>query len=305
MRAAPRTVARRLARRGRGTRGAALVIVLWLLVLLTTLAGSHAYNAHVETRLAGNRLELARARHAAEAGVYRGILELFRPPLRGRWVADGSAHAMAVDDTAVTVSLTNAAGLVDLNQAPPELLRVLMGVLTDDPTEQDSLVDAVLDWRDPDDLVRAHGAERRDYQALARVGPRNGPFATPIELRYVLGLSALAVERLRPLVTVWSGFAGINPRFAPPELLAAMPGADEERVGSYVEGRGASRLAGAPMVGGVQGLLTDVESQACVVAAVATRPNGTRARVTAVVNLRARASAGARGRYIVNEWRES
>ena len=41
---------------------------------------------------------------------------------------------------------------------------------------------AVLDWRDPDNVPRPHGAEEAWYVGQGRAPPRNGPFADVREL---------------------------------------------------------------------------------------------------------------------------
>ena len=56
--------------------GIALVVVLWLLVLMTVIAASHARIIRTETRLASNQVENSKARSLAEAGVHHAILEL-------------------------------------------------------------------------------------------------------------------------------------------------------------------------------------------------------------------------------------
>jgi general secretion pathway protein K len=211
------------------------VIVLWLLVLLTAIAGSHAYNTHVETRLARNRVEQVAVRQAAAAGVERAVLELLNPVPGKRWTFDGRSHALAIGEAEVTVSLRDLAGLVDLNAATPELLDALLtaaekqsgGALTIDEATRKAVVDAIGDWRDRDDLRRLNGAEAAEYLAADRgYGPTNGPFASVHELRYVLGMTPELYETLAPLLTVHSKMPGINPDYAPEALLTGLPGAD-------------------------------------------------------------------------------
>lgn len=230
--------------------GIALVIVMWLLVLLAAIGGSHAYNAHIESRLARNRLDGAAAHQAASAGVQRAILELFNPIPGGRWNFNGTPREIAIGDARVVVRMRDTAGLVDLNRAPTELLEVLADLALEGEGEapgegtavpsRDALVDALLDWRDADDLKRLHGAEEREYRAAGRTyGPRNAPFENVHELRYVLGFSPERFQRIAPYVTVHSRLPGVNAKFSLPGLLEAIPGADAATLDAY-GGGGAS-----------------------------------------------------------------
>ena len=72
--------------------GFALVIVLWVVALLSIVAASLAFSMRTETTLAHDLVAQAQARALAEAGVYRGILELTNPDRLRRWRGDGSRH---------------------------------------------------------------------------------------------------------------------------------------------------------------------------------------------------------------------
>jgi len=71
--------------RGRGRQGAALVIVLLMLALLAGVVADFLYSVRINTYLAGNQAEQARAKAVAEAGVAasEGILRHSRPFGRG------------------------------------------------------------------------------------------------------------------------------------------------------------------------------------------------------------------------------
>jgi len=290
-----------LYRAPRRQRGVALVLVLWLVVLLTVVAGSHAYNAHVEVRLAENRVQLAKARAAAEAGVSRAILELFNPFPAERWTPNGTPHGFQIGEAAVSISVRDTAGLVDLNRASPALLRAILVTLGLEEEARDALVDAIQDWRDPDDLHRLNGAEDREYRLAGRpFEAKDAPFDSTHELRYVMGMRPGDFDRLAPYLTVHSGLAGINPAFAPAGLLAILPGADAEAVEAYVAQRSTSGV-GVSLAGlGGQQFFVGQESRIYLVSATATSPRGAAARVSAVVERRVSGDAS----YVVREWRE-
>jgi type II secretory pathway component PulK len=85
----------------------------------------------------------------------------------------------------------------------------------------DSLVDALLDWRDPDTVPRPFGDESS--------ANRNGPLADVAELRYVRGFGDSLVARLTGLLTT-RGTGAINLNAAPRAVLATLPGISTEGV---------------------------------------------------------------------------
>ncbi|HIA13689.1 MAG TPA: hypothetical protein EYN74_02135, partial [Nitrospirales bacterium] len=90
-----------------------------------------------------------------------------------------------------------------------------------------TLLDAILDWLDPDNRQRAHGAEAPYYGALDRpYDIKNGPFDSLSELRLVKGMTEQAFERLSPFVTVYprapKGITPVNINTANPIVLQAL-----------------------------------------------------------------------------------
>ena len=110
-------------------RGLALVMVLWLLILLTVIAASHARVVRTETRLASNYVEAGKARSLAEAGAHHAIIELLVRDQDQRWPVDGSVNRIRLDDGVVAIAIRDARGLVDINTARPALLDKLLAGL--------------------------------------------------------------------------------------------------------------------------------------------------------------------------------
>ena len=68
--------------------------------------------------------------------------------------------------------------------------------------QQTKLVNAILDWRDKDDLVHIEGAEKKEYKdAGLSYQPRNKPFQSIEELQLVLGMNESVFKWIEPLVT--------------------------------------------------------------------------------------------------------
>jgi type II secretory pathway component PulK len=184
-----------------------------------------------------NRRGLTRARWLAE-----GCVEVVRAVL-AEWLSDGRRAGTAwreLDEVIATspllassgcdVSARAAGATLDVNVADAEQLRRLMLALGRLPIEADSLVDAILDWRDADDLPRVAGAERAWYEGSERFAPRNGPFADARELVRVRGLDWLGVDSLLGVERARVALG----RAARP-VIASLPGITPEAVERIVE----------------------------------------------------------------------
>ena len=204
--------------------GMALVVALWLIVLLSIMAVGHARGTHVDTQLASRQVSVAKARGHAEAGINHILLMLLSQD--GRQVpVDGRMFAITVDDADVTLAVRQATGLVDLNAASPDHLEAVLKAAGFVKSDRRKVVDAILDWRDGDDLRRLDGIEDDDYAAAGMPWTsRDGAFASIDELRYIPGIGQDEFERLAPLVTVYSGRGGFDLELAPPALVEAMTG---------------------------------------------------------------------------------
>ena len=258
-------------------RGIALVLALWLTVLLTAIAGSFAFSMRTEALAAGNAVGVAKVRAAADGAIDRTVFELTRPRLPGAWTPNGAPHAWVDGDVAIEVRATDETAKIDINAANEILLRGLFTTVGGaDPDTAARLVDAVIDWRDPDDYKRPNGAESADYIAAgSKVVPANAPFETIGEIARVLGMTPSIYARIVGSITVYSRQAGVNPLTASRDVLLALPNSDPAVVDAYIAARDAALAAGqpAPPYTGAQGL-TAGAIQTWRVRAQATLPDG-------------------------------
>ncbi len=234
----PARTARRL-RRG-AVRGVALIAVLWIVALLTVIGAGFALDMRTETTLTQELLAGARARAAAEAGVYRGIWELLKPDRRRRWRADGTQRRWSFRSYRVTIALQDESGRIDLNTATPELLGALLTAYGVEDERRAALVDTILDFRDADDAKGPNGAEDPEYQAEGRAsGAKDGLFNTVAELMQVLGMSRRLYGRIAPALTVHSHQPGVDAELAPPAVLRALVTGDasEDALERYLDDR--------------------------------------------------------------------
>jgi hypothetical protein len=170
--------------------GSVLVLVLWVLVLLSFIAAELIGHNREKAFLAANSWESLRQGQAIES-----VLHLFAVP---GWPIPGSEEKMdkwvrlSVDDMEVLVRVGKEAKEINLNQASDAQIRdsIIRWLGEDRFDEAEQLADAILDWRDPDDLTRTNGAEADDYEAQGLdYTPSNGPFNLLTELLLVRGVT--------------------------------------------------------------------------------------------------------------------
>jgi len=230
-------------------RGIALVIVLWIMVLLAAIAVGMGQDTRTETMLTRNQLSLAKARALADGAVELAMFEHLRPPFPDKvWFPNGAVHGWEEEGVKYAVSLAWESGRIDMNVAREPLLKGLFMSAAGLPAEDvDRIVDAIMDWRDPDDAKRLHGAEAADYKAAGRnYVPANANFETIEELQRVLGMTPETYAKIADLITVHSRQPGIDPNGASRGVLLAIPNMTPEIVDTYIQQREIARASNQP-----------------------------------------------------------
>lgn len=143
-------------------------------------------------------------------------------------------------DGSYEVEIQDESGRININNASEEQLRALMEACGIPKPDGDTIVDSILDWRDPDNLHRMNGAEQDFYQSLSPpYGVKNGRFDTVEELllvrgvtrEYFYGFAEKTPEGevthrfgLCRYVTVYSlGGMRVNINYAPLQVLLSIP----------------------------------------------------------------------------------
>lgn len=184
---------------GRHARGAALLLVLWLIALLAALVGAFALTARTE-HLQGRVLHRGVvASEAARAGLEYAVARVIDTTPEGRWLPDGRDYAWRFHDAALTLRIVDETGKVDLNVAQPPLLAGLLQAAGAEADMAEQLAGAIADWRDTDDLGQPSGAAEDPQYAAAGLpyGAKDAPFEDVGELQQVLGMTPRCTPRSR------------------------------------------------------------------------------------------------------------
>lgn len=234
-------------------RGAALLLVLWLIALLTALIGAFALTARVEALQGRTLSDGARAQELARAGVEYSLVRLADTEPTTRWLPDGRSYRWSYAGGEVELQIVDETGKVDLNQAGQPLLAALMRTQGVDQEQAGRIASAIVDWRDADPLTQVGGgAEDPDYAAAGRpYGAKDAPFETVAEVEQVLDMTPALYARLEPYLTLYSGRGEPDPAYAQAPVLTAM-GLD---AATYLAQRRspAPGAAAAQLVGGGSG----------------------------------------------------
>lgn len=214
-------------------RGVALITVLLLVAMATTVATFMAQQQAFWQRSVESGRDRAQAAALAQAGV-----DWARAVLADDKTANAHDHArelwtvrlpaIQVEDGEVAGRILDQQGLFNLNNlvrggrvsatdvAAFQRLLSLLGLPSD-------LAWALADWMDADGLPAAGGAEDGYYLALPQpYRTANAPLEDVSELLWVRGFDAATLARLHPYVTALPGVTALNVNFAPPEVLAAV-----------------------------------------------------------------------------------
>jgi general secretion pathway protein K len=215
-------------------RGFALFGVLWVMVGVSALALVAALAAREAVQAARNRSNLIAARWQAEECLARGRAVVAEALAQARAEGPSGATWDQLDRRLAASPLVGSCELrmrpvgsgIDVNTVDDEVLGQLLRGIGVPEASTDSMVAALLDWRDPDDEPRPLGLEASGYRALHRAVPRDAPFADVREIALVRGF-----ERLGGLDTLFAVEPGPIPlNHAPLVVLAALPGFSPEAI---------------------------------------------------------------------------
>lgn len=205
--------------------GFILVAVLWILGALATLVSVYAVYVTSTASAAAVRNDDLAARSLVVAAVELAAQRVANAPKDQRPTRGEVAFRMGKAN--IVAGFLNEAARMDLNAASAETLAGLVAALGAKPEEAALYAERIVAWRTP---ASAGASDEQAYRdAGLDYGPRGAPFAHADELWLVAGLPAALVEQALPYLTVFSGRADVLANDADPVVLAALPGAGQQR----------------------------------------------------------------------------
>jgi type II secretory pathway component PulK len=225
-------IAPNLTRRSRA-RAAAIMLALWALFLLSAMVISWALDINTRLTISGSANRLLEAEAMACSGVEVAMhpsVKAGSTALRGSFPSNQSFEAR----------ITGEGGRLNLkfllageNPLYLELLRKYLEVKGVDLNERDRMIDCLLDWVDPDNLVRLNGAEDEPGYK-----PTNGPLKTLEELKRVKGWEEFTSQpNWDADFTLNSTSAQIDINWASRDVLLALPGFTEMMADRFLQMR--------------------------------------------------------------------
>ena len=221
-------------------RGAALMLSLWALFLLSAMVISWA----LEHRCALDHVwERESESRGAGAGLFgRRKSRCIPAPnrVRRRW------WAASEEIKAIEARITGEGGRLNIDwviagrkiRRSIEVLRKFLEIKGVELNERDQMIDTLLDWVDADNLVRLNGAEEEaGYKAP------NKMFTRIEELKKMKGWEEFtSAEDWDADLTLDSQPGTIDLAWASRDVLLALPGTDEMRVDQFLAMRPAGRM---------------------------------------------------------------
>ena len=187
----------------RRSRGFALIVVLWFLVLIAAIGTYLMANARTETAIARNIRAAANAEALADAGVAQAVFNLAGAVESDRWKLDGEPHRLKLTTGEVTIRVSDETAKINPNHASPALMTGLFEAAGVDRARARRLGAAVADWVGAEMEPRPLGAKLQQYQdAGLSYGPPNAPVESLDELQLVLGMTPEIFAAVRPNLTI-------------------------------------------------------------------------------------------------------
>lgn len=253
-------------RRRRGQEGAALIVALWTVLLLSLLIGSLAYEMHIEAGITSYSRKVMKARAAATGGVeYAKFLLAKSYETSAFEETDEARESLRVMSmnlergigvTGLEVTMGESTAHVDVL---PESGRRNVNKLEDEDWEElldqcgvpeenwPDLIDCFMDWVDEGDEHRLNGAEEDDaYYKEQGYVPKNAPLDTVDELLLIKGFTPEVVyggpppdpksEPLRGIAHLLTTFGDgkVNINTASREVLMTLTAGNGEMLDEWV-----------------------------------------------------------------------
>ncbi len=175
----------------RHKKGLVLVAVLWLVVVLGAIVATMGRSSRLDTKVTTFRVEQLRCKWAGRAGLEKAVAILNEDKettendsMTDLWATNEQELVdMPLQRCRFTVRIVDESSKLNVNTATFYQLMEL-------PYMQEDIANAIIDWRDSDDMPTEGGAEAGYYGTLEYPYlPRDGEFRSIRELLLVKGVT--------------------------------------------------------------------------------------------------------------------
>jgi general secretion pathway protein K len=198
------------------SRGFALIVVLWTLVLVSFVMTHMMAAGRTEARIADNFVANADAEAQADGAVMEAAFRLVDAS-DAHWDIGGGPYGLRMKQATATVTIASESGKVNPNTASQQLLAALMTAVGAQPSVAASVSRAMIDWRQADQN-NANDTQRKISQyrsARLDYAPPGAPFETLDEIQRVIGMTPDLFRRLKPNLSIY--------QTGDPEIAMASP----------------------------------------------------------------------------------
>jgi hypothetical protein len=216
-------------RRSRKARGAALMLSLWALFLLSAMVISWALDIDARLALSGNANRSLEAEAMACSGAEIALHPAVKPgsPLLHGGIGPGKRFQARITGEGGRLNLRYL--LAGENPQRLEVLRKYLEVKGVDLNERDRMIDCLLDWVDPDNLVRLNGAEEEPGYK-----PANKPLTTIEEVKRIRGWEEFTSTNDWDADFTLNSTGPIDLTWASRDVLLSLPGMTEPFVDQFL-----------------------------------------------------------------------
>jgi type II secretory pathway component PulK len=196
-------------------RGIALISVLWVLLLLSGLAGAAAFMARTDAILTHKLGEYAQAESTTDAALVNAIAMISDEKTSRHPPIDGQPQSWKFQGVPITVSISNEAGRIDVNTADDDLV---LAFLYSQGIGEDRAMTLLSDLR--------------KYQHVAEGPALAGTLRTTDELKKIPSWAAQNLNCWADAFTVYTGLSSVHASDAAEQVAAALKWARDHHVGN-------------------------------------------------------------------------
>jgi general secretion pathway protein K len=251
-------------------RGVALIIVMWVLVIVSLIVSSFAFEMNLESKIISMQRKRFQADQLALAGieVAKMMLDFQEDPLEGddviyedplleqaSRIAEGvpAKFTEELGNGTITISIDYEKGKRNIHKLTSEEWQELFIQTGVPATDRDQLIGTLTDWEDEDELQHLNGAEKDDSFYRERgYEPKNAPIDTIDELLMIKGWTEEVLygtpaekrdETENPMtglarnLTTWGESNTVNPNSATEEVLYSYRSFSESEIEDMLEER--------------------------------------------------------------------